>query len=319
MEKAILKLLKENSGHFISGEDISRGLKVSRSAIWKHIQLLRENGYEIEAQPHLGYRLLKIPDLMLADEITYNLGNKILGIKILSYASAASTNEIAYSLAEQSAPEGTLVISEEQTKGKGRLGRRWVSPAKTGVYMSIILRPKISPVEAGKITLMCSMSIAMTIRSMFGLEALIKWPNDVFIDNEKVCGILTEMNAEQDLISFIILGIGVNVNTEAEKLPEGATSLKIKLKKKVDRIEFVRNLLKDLEENYIKINSEGFASIIGQWRDLSMTLGRRIKIKWRENIIEGQAMDVDENGALIVRDDFGFSHQVLSGDVTVVR
>ncbi|MBI4846827.1 MAG: biotin--[acetyl-CoA-carboxylase] ligase [Candidatus Omnitrophica bacterium] len=319
MEEKILILLKEHSNLFVSGEDISQKLKVSRTAVWKHIQRLRENGYEILSQPHLGYRLLKVPDRMLPDEIKYNLKAKLFGRKIIAYASTTSTNDVGYLLAEQSAEEGTLIISEEQTKGKGRLGREWISPPKVGLYMSLILRPDLMPVEAGKITLMSSVCITKTIRSYLGLQAQIKWPNDVYIDNEKVCGILTQMSAEQDLINFIVLGVGINVNNQQDKLPAHATSLSLKLKKKIDRIELLKKLLYELEKGYFDLGKKQFSHMIDEWRNFSLTLGHRIKIKWRENVIEGQAMDMDENGALILRDDFGFLHHILSGDVSVIR
>ncbi len=319
MEAKILAYLKENKHNFVSGEEICRKLKVSRTAVWKHIRNLKENGYEVLAQPHFGYRLVKVPDRMLVDEITYKLSTKSFGKKVVAYKSTSSTNARAYTLAEQSAVEGTLVISEEQTQGKGRLGRSWNSPKGKGIYASLILRPKITPAEAGKLTLMSSVSVAKTIRRFTGAEALIKWPNDVLINDEKVCGILTEMSAEQDLVKFIILGIGVNVNTDKDELPKGATSLKLKLKKHVSRLDFLKNLLHELELQYIKIKNRGFGVIVDEWRSFSLSLGRRVKVKWRGVLIEGQAMDVDDNGALIIRDDFGFSHHILSGDVRIIR
>ncbi len=319
MEKKILEFLKENKENFISGEEISRNLKVSRTAIWKHIQNLKENGYEIIAQPHYGYRLNGVPDRLLPEEISYRLKAKIMGKRIFSYVTTTSTNDVAYMLAEQSMPEGTLVLSEKQTNGRGRMGRTWASPAKGGLYFSLILRPRITPTEAGKITLMASICTAKVLRDNYGIEAVIKWPNDVYVNQDKICGILTEMNAEQDGINFIILGIGVNVNTDPLKLPKGSTSLKHILNKKINRIEFLKKLLCELELYYIKLKNLKFEEIITDWRDLSVTLGRRIKVKWRSSIIEGQAMDIDSSGALIVRDDFGFLHHILSGDVRIIK
>ena len=207
MEKKVIEFLKENKETFISGEEISRKLKVSRTAVWKHIQSLKENGYEILAQPHFGYRLIGVPDRFLPDEITYKLKTKKFGKRIFSYVSTMSTNDIAYRLGEQSIQEGTLVVSEKQTKGRGRMGRHWSSPSKGGLYFSLILRPKITPSEAAKITLIASICIARVIRDMFGLAAAIKWPNDVYLGKDKIAGILTDMNAEMDEINFIILGI----------------------------------------------------------------------------------------------------------------
>lgn len=319
METKILNFLKENKNTYISGEDICRRLKVSRTAVWKHIQHLKEIGYEIMAQPHLGYQIISIPDKMLPDEISDGLQTKFFGKKIISYNSTASTNDIAYNLAEQKAQEGTLVIAEEQLKGKGRLGRNWVSPQGKGIYATLILRPQLAPNEAGKITLMAAVGIAKAIRSYTGLDSLIKWPNDILVDNEKVCGILTEMSAEQDLVNFVILGMGVNINTEKHELPKGATSLKLKSKKEVNRLGFLKMMLQELEQEYLKIKNKNFAEIINQWRNLSLTLGKRICIKYKDDFLEGQALDIDEQGALIVRDDLGFLHNFLSGDVTLVR
>lgn len=319
METKIIKLLKENKNAFISGEEISRKLNVSRTAIWKHITHLRQCGYHISATPHTGYCLDKVPDKLLPDEISYGLETKILGKKIFAYNLADSTNTIAYNLAEQSEIEGALIVAEKQTKGKGRMGRHWVSPQGSGIYMSLILKPKISPAEAGKITLMSSVAVAKTIRKITGLQAVIKWPNDVYIDQGKVCGILTEMSAELDRINFIIMGIGININTIKTDLPDTATSLFIKTGEKINRIVFLQKMLAELEAYYHKLVKGEFSEIIDSWRDLSMTLGKRIKVEWRGQIIQGQAMDVDDSGALILRDDFGFTHHILSGDISIIR
>jgi len=319
MEAKIVKFLKEHNHCFVSGEDISRKLNVSRTAVWKHIQHLKECGYEITAQPHLGYQLSAIPDLLLPDEISDNLDTEIMGKKIIAYASTTSTNDAAALLAENGSREGTVVVAEHQTKGRGRLGREWVSPGNTGLYFSLVLRPDISPAEAGKITLMIAVSVARVLRDSYGVAAAIKWPNDVYLDNEKVCGILTEMNAEQDLINFVIVGIGINVNSGKSGLPAGATSIKIKRGDKIDRIRLLQRLLREIETLYGCIGSKNFAKIIQLWRDYSLTLGCRVSVKWRNAVLEGQAMDVDESGALMVRDDLGFVHHVHSGDVAMVR
>lgn len=319
METKVLKFLKDNKDTFISGEEISRKLKVSRTAVWKHIKNLKDSGYEIIAQPHLGYRLAGIPDRLYPEEITDNLKTKVLGRKIFSYASTTSTNDVAYSLAEEAMPEGSMIISEKQTRGRGRLGREWISPEGKGLYLSLVLRPRLTPAEAGKITLMSSVCIASLIRKQFGIDAVIKWPNDVYIGSEKVAGILTELAAEQDAVKFVILGIGINLNASVQELPKGATALKLKTKSQINRIAFLQHLLMELENYYEKINLFEFESIIQEWRNLSMTLGKRIKVKWRGTTIEGQAMDIDNFGALILRDDFGFSHHILSGDIEIIE
>lgn len=318
METRILNFLKKNKDGYVSGEDICKKLKVSRTAVWKHIQNLRKVGYDICAQPHLGYRIESAPDVLLPDEITYGLRTKKIGQKVIAYASLGSTNVTATVFAEQEAKEGTVVVAEHQSKGKGRMGRVWESPRGEGIYASIILRPKVTPAEAGKITLMAAVSICETIRRVTGLPALIKWPNDVYIEGSKVCGILTEMNAETDRVNFIIIGFGININNTKRSLPACACSLRMKMKKKIDRVDFFKEVLSDFERHYEKIKKKEFESVIAEWREFSSTVGQRIKVKWRGDIVEGQALDIDDIGALIVRDDKGKKHHVLSGDVRTV-
>ena len=319
METKILNLLKEKKDNFISGQELSGKLNVSRTAVWKHIKNLRNYGYGISAVTHMGYRLDSVPDKMLPDEISYGLKTKVLARKIFAYSCVDSTNDIAYRLAEDSQPEGSLIIAEQQSKGKGRMGRSWVSPAGSGIYMSLILRPRIPIDHIGKMTLMTAVAVAKTIRDITGLGAMIKWPNDIYINGLKVCGILTQISAEPDLINFVIIGIGVNINTSRHKLPDVATSLFLESGKKIIRVEFLQKMLAEIEAYYTKLNKNAFLSIIKDWTLYSMTIGRRIKVDHRSDIIEGQAMEIDESGALIIRDDVGFMHRILSGDVNIIR
>lgn len=318
MEEKILRILKDSRNGYVSGEEFSKKLGVTRASIWKHIESLRHIGYEIEAQPHLGYRLIKIPDKLLADEITWNLKTKFLGKKIYYYETIGSTNDRAYELAEEGAPEGTIVVAEEQTKGKGRMGRKWSSP-KGGIYLSLILRPKLVPTEISKLTLVAAVSVAQTIRQATGLSALIKWPNDILIDKNKLCGILTELKAEQDQTSFVILGVGINVNTKSSLLPKNATSISKELGRDFSKVDLARMLLKSIEDHYILFKENKFRDIINEWRNLSAMLGSRVKIMDKARTIEGQAIDIDEGGALVVRLDTGFNERILAGDVTLVR
>ncbi len=318
MEEKILRILKDSRNGYVSGEEFSKKLGVTRASIWKHIESLRHIGYEIEAQPHLGYRLIKIPDKLLADEITWNLKTKFLGKKIYYYETIGSTNDRAYELAEEGAPEGTIVVAEEQTKGKGRMGRKWSSP-KGGIYLSLILRPKLVPTEISKLTLVAAVSVAQTIRQATGLSALIKWPNDILIDKNKLCGILTELKAEQDQTSFVILGVGINVNTKSSLLPKNATSISKELGRDFSKVDLARMLLKSIEDHYILFKENKFRDIINEWRNLSAMLGSRVKIMDKARTIEGQARDIDEGGALVVRLDTGFNERILAGDVTLVR
>ena len=229
-DEKILRVLRKSPDEHVSSEELCVLTKISRSAVWKHVEALRAEGYEIEASPHLGYRLIAIPDALIPAEVMWELGTKTIGKAVLSYKKVDSTNDVAYNLAENGIAEGTVVLAEEQAKGKGRHGRKWVSPPKSGIYMSCVLRPEIAPNEIPVITLMAAVAVAKAVRKTTGLQAMIKWPNDILVSGRKICGILTEMKAEQDSVDFIILGIGLNVNASARSLPEGGTSVKEELK-----------------------------------------------------------------------------------------
>ena len=319
IDEKILGVLKDEKGSHISGEELSRLAGVSRAAIWKHIEKLREDGYEIEASPHLGYRLVSVPDNLIPNEIKWGLKTKLLGREIISYKKIDSTNRAAYDLASKGVKEGSIVLAEEQTKGRGRLGRAWASPPEGGIYLSCILRPRISPSEIPKLTLTASVSVARAIREVSGLEAVIKWPNDVLIDSKKVCGILLEMKAEQDRLDFVIVGIGINVNTPGRLIPKGGTSVKEESGEEVSRIALTRKVLEDLEEEYLLLSKGGFPKIVEEWKELSHMLGSRVRVVLSNREFEGQAIDVDKDGTLLVRTDNGFIEKVFSGDVMMVR
>lgn len=324
LDEKILKILRSEQYGYVSGEEICKAAGVSRTAIWKHMEKLREDGYEIDASPHLGYRLVHAPDRLIPSEIKWNLKTKIFGKEVLSYNKLNSTNDLAYGLAEKSAKEGVIVLAEEQARGRGRFGRSWVSPPKSGIYLSCILRPDMPPNEIPRITLLAAVSVAKAIRQTCGLEAMIKWPNDILIRGKKVCGILTEMKAEQDTIRFVIVGLGINVNTPLEALPKGASSVKEELRAAgsdiaVSRVELAKRVLELLEENYIRMKKEGFDSMIEEWKNLSAMLGARIKVILPNRTFEGQAHDIDSDGSLVVRLDSGISEKVSSGDIVMVR
>jgi len=319
MDEKILKIFKSKPDDYISGEELSAQLEVSRAAIWKHIEKLRKVGYDIDAVPHLGYRLVSAPDKMLATELQWKLQTNIIGKKVYCYKSVESTNTLAYKSAEDGLPEGSVIIAETQTKGKGRLGRQWISPKNVGIYASCILRPGILPVEVPKITLVAAVACVKAIREHTGLKALIKWPNDILVDNKKVCGILTEMRAEQDRVDFVVIGIGINTNTSSGELPPEATSLMEQLGRKVSRIGLAKKLFVELEHYYTLFRNKGFEPIIEEWHNFSGILGSRVKIACGEKEIEGLVQDVDTTGALIVRLDTGLQERVLAGDITLLR
>ncbi len=319
MEEKILKIFRERRGDFVSGAELGKLTGISRAAIWKHIEKLRQMGYQIVAQPHLGYHLLSIPDKMLPDELQWELGTKVIGRRIISYESTGSTNDVAEQLAAAGAPEGTVVFAERQTRGRGRMGRQWLSAHGKSLLFSFILRPAISTREASCFTLMTAVAASLAVRRVTGLSCLIKWPNDLIVHGRKLGGILTELNAEVERVKFLVIGAGINVNADAEALPRGATSVMLELKKEFSRLILARELLREIEKQYFLLQGNGFSVIIGEGKDLSATLGRRVRVETRNEVLEGQAIGVDEDGALIVREDTGFNRRIVSGDVILVR
>jgi len=319
VDDKILNIFRSSNGEFISGEEISEKLKVSRAAVWKHIEQLRKEGYDIVGEPHVGYRLTGTPDKLIPQEISHKLGTKIIGKKIYSYETTDSTMDIAHRLAQSGSPEGTVIFSEGQSKGRGRMGRQWLSPRGKGIYLSLILRPDLSPAEAPKITLMSAVAVARAVRKITHLGALIKWPNDILVNDHKVCGVLTEMSAEVNTVRYLILGIGVNVNTGKEYLPKEATSLKNETGEEVRRVELTQEILRELEHQYRIFKERGFKKIIEEWKGLSHTLGEEVKIACQDRKIEGVAVDLDKSGALVVRLDSGFTEHITAGDVLMVR
>ncbi len=316
MDEKILALMRDKE-EFVSGEEISRELRISRAAIWKHIEKLRQEGYDITATPHLGYRFISAPDRLIPSEISWRLKTKSFGKKIYAFKKTDSTNTVAYELAEHGEPEGSVVLAQAQAKGRGRFGREWKSPPE-GIYMSLILRPDIEPVRTARITLTAAVAVAEAIREVTSLPAKIKWPNDILINSLKVAGILTEMRAQQDTVDFVILGIGINANNSKTDLPQTATSLKEELNQPVTKVDLAKRILEFLEIRYLKLNDE-FSSIMDEWRNICDTLGVRVKVNIHGEVIEGQALDIDENGGLIVRLDNGFNKHILAGDVELVR
>ena len=324
LDEKILNILRQNKDSYVSGEELCKLAGISRAAIWKHMEKFREDGYDIEAMPHLGYKLSSSPDRLIPSEIKWKLKTKIFGKEIISYKKVDSTNDVAYELAEKGMKEGTVILSEEQAKGKGRQGRQWISPSKGGIYMSCIARPAIAPNEIARITLLAAVAVAKAIRTAASLEVQIKWPNDIIIEGRKLCGILTEMKAEQDSVDFVVLGIGINVNTPLKQLPKGASSIKEELSRRnskevISRIELVKKILEELEWYYNLLNKKGFEPIIDAWKDLSAMLGSRVRVTLPNRAFEGQAYDINPDGALVVRLDSGVLEKVSSGDVIILR
>lgn len=320
MQESILHMLREQPGGFVSGEAMCQACGVSRTAIWKHIKELQDAGYEIEAVRNKGYRLVQSPDLVTASEIRDGLQTSLLGQSIVYHETIDSTNTLAQTLALNGAPEGTLVIADEQTAGRGRRGRNWFSPPHSGVWMSLILRPQLPVAHAAQITLVTAVAMARALTRLTGVEAGIKWPNDILFDKRKCCGILTEMHAEFDQVHHLVLGIGINVNVPQEQFPEElqsiATSLQGVKGEPIPRAEVVRAVMEELEPLYRRyVDGGGFASIREDWKRSNITLGRQIVAQTARGPITGEALDIDEFGVLLVRREDGETEKIYSADI----
>ena len=320
MRARILKLLRQQSQDYLSGEEISRQLAVSRTAVWKHIQELKNHGYEIEAHPRKGYRLKSRPDLLLPEEIRAGLATQLLGKQIVHFYDTSSTNNEAKRLAADDAVEGTIVVSEAQTLGRGRLNRGWFSPPGGGVWVSVILRPPFPPQEAPKCTLMAAVATVEAIREASGLNCGIKWPNDILWQRRKLVGILTEMSAEMDAINFVVLGIGINVSLQESDFPEElrniGASVSMGAEREVSRVEVLQKLLERLEYWYQVVKQEGFEPVLEAWRRESVTLGQPVRVLAGEETYDGVAEELAEDGSLLVRTENGL-RRVLAGDVSL--
>jgi len=317
----VLRLLKKSRSEFVSGESICRALGVSRTAVWKHIRALREAGYDIEAQPHAGYRLVNVPDRLYPEEITDGLQTSFIGRRVFYYPSLDSTNSTARELAAQGVPDGTLVVAEEQVAGRGRLGRGWFSPFGGGLWCSVILRPPVNPSAAPPITMLAAVAAADALRRAAGVRAGIKWPNDLLVHGKKICGILTELSAEMERVGHLIIGLGMNLNQEEADFPPAlqstATSARLETGRPVSRVAVLQALLDELEKCYLSWLRDGFAPVLARWKELSVTLHRPVRVSTLRESWEGVAEDVDEDGALLLRLPSGRLQKVVAGEVTM--
>ena len=315
----ILELLRRQEG-FLSGEDIGRELSITRAAVWKGIKKLQEEGYEIEAVTNRGYRLTNPETMYNKRELEQGLKTKTMGQSIYFYEETDTTNNRARELALEGAPEGTLVVAEKQTAGRGRRGKVWESPLGTGIWMSLVLRPQIMPAEASVLTLLCGLATAEAIEAETGLSAGIKWPNDILINGKKAVGILTEMDCEMSEVHFVIPGIGINVNTASfpPEIAEIATSLYLECGKTVSRRRLVHRVLERLEEHYETFLRTGsFAAMLEDYRKHCITLGKEVHVLGREPFF-AEALDITPEGELLVRRaDNGKEEVVFSGEVSI--
>jgi BirA family biotin operon repressor/biotin-[acetyl-CoA-carboxylase] ligase len=320
LKKEILKLLKESKEEFVSGQQISELLGVSRTAIWKYINQIKEEGYEIESVSKKGYRIISAPDLLTYEELEPYLDTDFIGRNLIHFDTLDSTNSKAKQLADNTS-DGTILISEEQTSGRGRLGRSWISPKHKGVWMSIVLKPDLNPMEAVKLTQLAAAAVVLGSREL-GIETLVKWPNDIVINHKKTCGILTEMSAELTRINYVVVGIGINVNIDEAEFPEDikeiATSLKIETGASINRQALVGKILNNFEKLYIKFALKNdMVSSLKVCRENSALLGKHINVIKRDGSLEAKALDIDEEGRLLVEYPDGTKEFIVSGEVSI--
>ncbi len=320
----LLSYLKEKRGAWVSGELLSNEMAVSRAAIWKHVRKLKEEGYVIESAPKKGYLLSRDSDLLLPNEIREGLGTRIFGKTDIHYFKEVdSTNMRAKDLAEGGAPEGDVIIAESQTAGRGRRGRSWFSSSGNGIYATLILRPAMPPIGAPRITLMTAVAVTEAILSLVKLDVKIKWPNDILVKGKKLAGILTEITTDMDAVNYIVVGLGLNVNTPFENFPKdirnNATSIFIETGKQFSRIRLIRACLEQFEKYYEMFRENEFSPIMHRWKQLSGIVGQKIMVDVLGQNHMGEVVDIDDDGVLILKDEQDRLRRIFSGDVTLMK
>ncbi len=324
IDAQILGALREAGTGSIAGTELSQRLGISRAAIWARIEELRSLGYEIEASPHQGYRLLNVPDLLHADDLLSRLGKtQVVGRDVRVFQETTSTNDVMEKLARDGVKEGAVVFAESQTKGRGRLGRKWMSPSGKGLWFSVLLRPRLSPQTVTQLTIAAATALARAIQLQTGLTPEIKWPNDIWVQGRKVAGILTEMSAEMDHVKYVILGIGVDVNLSEAEFPTElrtiATSLQIETGRKLDRAGLATAILRELDRDYTRVISGQFETLADEWERRCITIGHEVTIHIGDRQIHGRAESLDEDGALLLRTPHGHLERIIGGDVTIAK
>src|ERR1017187_2709430 len=311
LDVQILTALRAAGDSAVSGPEMSQKLRVSRAAVWARIEELRSLGYDIEASPHKGYRLLSTPDVLHADDLISRLGKtKVVGRALRVFQETTSTNDVIDKLARDAVKEGVVVFADSQTRGRGRLGRKWMSPAKRGLWFSVLLRPDLRPQDATRLTVASATALRRAIESQTGLKPNIKWPNDILIHGKKVAGILMEMSAELDCVKYVVLGIGVDVNLNHSDFPAElrklASSLKAELGRPVSRPELAVAILRELDHDYARIAPSQFAALVNEWEEHGTTIGREVVIRMGDRQIRGRAESLGEDGELLLRTEHGF-------------
>ncbi len=318
MKAEILKMLRETEG-YVSGQELCNKFGVSRTAVWKAINQLKENGYEIEAVQNKGYHLLSAPDVMDKTELESIHATEWAGCEIYYFDNIDSTNTKAKELAEEGHPNGTLVVADRQTAGKGRRGRSWESPSGIGIFMTLMLKPEINPNNASMLTLVTAMATTRAIRRVTGVPAMIKWPNDIVMNGKKVCGILTEMSAQFDYINHIVIGIGINVHNEEfpEEIAQTASSLFLECGQHIHRASLIEAFLEEFEDVYAEyLKTEDMEGLQKEYDTMLVNRGRQVHVLDPKEPFEGKAMGITKKGELIV-DTWESRKLVSSGEVSV--
>ncbi|HOK00941.1 MAG TPA: biotin--[acetyl-CoA-carboxylase] ligase [Spirochaetota bacterium] len=318
----ILKILYNTPEQWISGEEISHSLSITRSAVWKNINLLREMGYSIDSCTKRGHKLTIDNDILDEFNIKHGLRSEIFGQReILVFDTIDSTNIKAFQLATEGYPEGTIILAQQQTSGKGRLGRRWSSPYGKNIYISIISRPFISPMDAPKLTLTSAIAVFHTIEKFNISNVEIKWPNDILVNGKKICGILNEMKGDSDSVDFIITGIGININQKLNEFPEElqntATSFEIIKNQTTGRVEVIKALLENFEKYYKMLTSGNFEDILAQWSAKAQIVGKKIKVQQLKESFVGTVKAITVDGNLLLDTEAGIK-EISSGDINYI-
>lgn len=317
----LIEAFSNANGEFLSGQALADILGCSRTAIWKHIEELRKEGFELEAIRNKGYRIINTPKNMTENELRLGLKTTIFGKTIHYLESTDSTQKVAHRLAQEGCPDGTLVIAEEQTNGRGRLARVWHSPKYTGIWMSLVLRPKLPPAKAPQFTLIAAVAVAQAIEDVCKISPDIKWPNDLLLNGKKITGILTELQADSDKIDAIIMGIGMNVNQKEADFPielhDIATSLAIETGKEISRSNLVKRILENLEKYYLIYLKNGFAPLKLLWESYAVSLGKDIIARTISGNISGKALGITDEGVLKIQDYNGQIHEIYSADIEI--
>ena len=308
----------------ISGAQLAEQLQISRAAIWARIEDLRKVGFDIEASPHFGYKITGEPDALIAADLLARLGKtKVVGRDIRVFERTTSTNDVVEKLARDGVREGAVVFAEAQTKGRGRLGRVWQSPTRRGLWFSVLLRPDLRPQETTQLTVISATALRRAIKSVAGLSAEIKWPNDVLHGGKKIAGILTEMSAETDRVRHVIIGIGVDVNQDANEFAgevrQTATSLKLAAGEEICRAGLAAEILRELDADYARVRAGKFPEIADEWEAACVTIGKNVTVHVGERKFRGRAEALDDDGALLVRTEHGHLERIIGGDVTLEK